>query len=167
MKKIPVMLVAGAIVFMLSSCGQPKDAEESQIDTANTIWENITEDDETDFNKTDSDEMDSNEMDSDGKEDTAYDVLDSQKAENEVKPEQAANVAGDITGLYVCPIDDSTLSIVEDIDGSYKAAVDLFRLTGIDDFTGKYENGILTMTGTDSAGNPIASEITFSRTDMS
>lgn len=87
MKKIPVMLVAGAIVFMLSSCGQVKDAEEGQTDTVNNIWENSTEADETD----------SDEMDSDGKEDTAYDVLDPLKAENGVKSEQSVSVTEDIT----------------------------------------------------------------------
>ena len=246
MKKIPVILVTGAIVFMLSSCSQPKDAEEWQTDTTNNIWENHTEIDETD---------------SDGKEDTTYDVLDYltgeykytsdngigkliieklddgynisdyeaessyrflasssnietiednriyikypeqvfsndmvifsyyileystdemdvyygksiedaeflyravKKAENGVKSEQSVNITEDITGLYVCSIDDSTLSIIDDVDSSYRAAVDLFRLTSIDDFTGKYENGILTMKGTDKKGDPITSEITFS-----
>lgn len=53
------------------------------------------------------------------------------------------------------------LSIV-DVGGSYHVEVAIFRLTFIDDFTGKYENGILTVTGTDSADNAITAEITFS-----
>lgn len=145
MKKIPVMLVAGAIVFMLSSCGQTKDAEEGQTDTANNIWENSTEADEAD-----------------SVEDTELLCHAVKKDEQEVKHEPTVNVTEAITGLYVCPIDESTLSIADDVDGSYRAAVDLFRLTSIDDFTGKYENGILTMIGTDRAGNPITAEITFS-----
>ena len=46
MKKIPVMLVAGAMVFMLSSCAQAKNAGEVQTDTINNIPQNNKEADE-------------------------------------------------------------------------------------------------------------------------
>ncbi len=62
MKKIPMMLVAGVMIFMLSSCGQAKNSGEVQTDTINNIPESSKEAEETD---------------SDGKEDTVYDVLDS------------------------------------------------------------------------------------------
>jgi len=62
MKKISVLLVAGTMAFMLSSCGQAKNSGEVQPDTINNISQNSKESDE---------------MDSDGKKETAYDVLDS------------------------------------------------------------------------------------------
>lgn len=76
--------------------------------------------------------------------------------------EPDSEMADDISGTYGCPDEDSTISISADADGFYHAEVLLFRLTAIDDFSGKYENGILAMTGTDAAGDPIAVEITFS-----
>lgn len=84
--------------------------------------------------------------------------------ENDAQAEGApdSEMADDIPGTYGCPNDDSTLSISVDTDRFYHAEVLLFRLTMVDDFTGKYENGILAMTGTDAAGDPIAVEITFS-----
>lgn len=82
---------------------------------------------------------------------------------NGEQEEMNTETVGDITGEYVYPVDDSTLSIMAAEDGSYSAELGLFRLTSIDDFTGKYENGVLTMTGTDAAGNPITAEVTFSK----
>lgn len=80
----------------------------------------------------------------------------------ESNTEEVENTTVDLSGDYVCPTDDSTLSITLKSDGSYSAELNLFRLTSIDDFKGKYENGIFVMTGTDSAGNPITAEIAFS-----
>lgn len=68
----------------------------------------------------------------------------------------------DISGSYIYPVDDSKLVITADVDGSYSAELILIRLTCIDDFTGNYKNSILTITGTDAAGNFITAEITFS-----
>lgn len=48
MKKIPVVLAAGVMVFMLSSCGQAKDAGEVQTDIINNIPQNSKEADKTD-----------------------------------------------------------------------------------------------------------------------
>ncbi len=62
MKKAPMMLAAGVMIFVFSSCGQAENAEDVQTDTVNDIAQISKEADETD---------------SDGKEDTAYDVLDS------------------------------------------------------------------------------------------
>lgn len=56
------MLVAGAMVFMLSSCAQAKNVGEMQTDTIKNIPQNNKEADETGL---------------DGKEYTAYGVLDS------------------------------------------------------------------------------------------
>lgn len=69
---------------------------------------------------------------------------------------------GDIAGMYRYDVDESSLFIAQEADGSYRVELELFRLTYIDDFVGKYENGILTVTGTDAAGNPITAEIAFS-----
>lgn len=82
MKKISVMLVAGAMAFMLSSCGQAKDAGEVRTDIINNIPENSNEADKTDAGEVQADTIPQNrketdETDSDGKEDTVYDVLDS------------------------------------------------------------------------------------------
>lgn len=66
-----------------------------------------------------------------------------------------------IAGVYVYEGDGSTLSLSLNTDGTYAAELSLFRLTLIDDFAGKYENDVLTVTGTDAAGNPITAEITF------
>ncbi|MCM1537688.1 MAG: hypothetical protein NC254_04740 [bacterium] len=82
--------------------------------------------------------------------------------ENDAQAEGDSEMTDDISGTYGCPDEDSTISISADADGFYHAEVLLFRLTAIDDFMGKYENGILAMTGTDAAGDPIAVEITFS-----
>lgn len=68
MKKIPVIFVAGVMVFMLSSCGQTKNTGEVQTDTGNNIPQSSKEADETD---------------SDGKKDTAYDGLDRLMGESE------------------------------------------------------------------------------------
>lgn len=68
MKKIPIMLVAGVMIFMLSSCGQAKNAEGVQTDKVNDIAQISKDADETDL---------------DGKEDTAYDVLDNLMGEYE------------------------------------------------------------------------------------
>jgi len=70
MKKIPTMLMAGAMVFMLSSCGQVKDTGEVQTDTVNDITQSSIEAEETD---------------SDGKEDTTYVVLDHLVGEHDYK----------------------------------------------------------------------------------
>lgn len=80
----------------------------------------------------------------------------------ESNTQEVENTTVDLSGDYVCPTDDSTLSITLNSDGSYSAELNLFRLTSIDDFKGKYENGIFVMTGTDSAGNPITAELAFS-----
>lgn len=80
----------------------------------------------------------------------------------ESNTQEVENTTVDLSGDYVCPTDDSTLSITLKSDGSYSAELNLFRLTSIDDFRGKYENGIFVMTGTDSAGNPITAELAFS-----
>lgn len=80
----------------------------------------------------------------------------------ESNTQEVENTTVDLSGDYVCPTDDSTLSITLKSDGSYSAELNLFRLTSIDDFKGKYENGIFIMTGTDSAGNPITAELAFS-----
>lgn len=80
----------------------------------------------------------------------------------ESNTQEVENTTVDLSGDYVCPTDDSTLSITLKSDGSYSAELNLFRLTSIDDFKGKYENGIFVMTGTDSAGNPITAELAFS-----
>lgn len=80
----------------------------------------------------------------------------------ESNTKEVENTTVDLSGDYVCPTDDSTLSITLNNDGSYSAELNLFRLTSIDDFKGKYENGIFVMTGTDSAGNPITAELAFS-----
>lgn len=77
MKKIPVMLVAGAMVFMLSSCGQAKSAGEVRTDTVNNIPQNNKEADETD---------------SDGKEDIAYDVLDYLAADESIVDYEALGI---------------------------------------------------------------------------
>ena len=71
-------------------------------------------------------------------------------------------VTEDITGMYACPVDDSTLSITAESENCYRVELILFRLTCIDDFIGKYESNVLTVSGTDSARNAITSEITFS-----
>lgn len=80
----------------------------------------------------------------------------------ESNTQEVENTTVDLSGDYVCPTDDSTLSITLKSDGSYSAELNLFRLTSIDDFKGTYENGIFVMTGTDSAGNPITAELAFS-----
>lgn len=80
----------------------------------------------------------------------------------ESNTQEVENTTVDLSGDYVCPTDDSTLSVTLKSDGSYSAELNLFRLTSIDDFKGKYENGIFVMTGTDSAGNPITAELAFS-----
>lgn len=80
----------------------------------------------------------------------------------ESNTQEVENTTVDLSGDYVCPTDDSMLSITLKSDGSYSAELNLFRLTSIDDFKGKYENGIFVMTGTDSAGNPITEELAFS-----
>lgn len=80
----------------------------------------------------------------------------------ESNTQEIENTTVDLSGDYVCPTDDSTLSITLKSDGSYSAELNLFRLTSIDDFKGTYENGIFVMTGTDSAGNPITAELAFS-----
>lgn len=80
----------------------------------------------------------------------------------ESNTQEVENTTVDLSGDYVCPTDDSTLSITLKSDGSYSAKLNLFRLTSIDDFKGTYENGIFVMTGTDSAGNPITVELAFS-----
>jgi len=67
----------------------------------------------------------------------------------------------DIAGIYTYYVDDSTLTISANEDGTYSAVLELFRLTVIEDFVGNYENSILTLCGTDSAGNPITVEVTF------
>lgn len=80
----------------------------------------------------------------------------------ESNTQEVENTTVDLSGDYVCPTDDSTLSITLKSDGSYSAELNLFRLTSIDDFKGTYENGTFVMTGTDSAGNPITAELAFS-----
>ena len=80
----------------------------------------------------------------------------------ESNTQEFENTTVDLYGDYVCPTDDSTLSITLKSDGSYSAELNLFRLTSIDDFKGTYENGTFVMTGTDSAGNPITAELAFS-----
>lgn len=80
----------------------------------------------------------------------------------ESNTQEIENTTVDLSGDYVCPTDDSTLSITLKSDGSYSAELNLFRLTSIDDFKGTYENGTFVMTGTDSAGNPITAELAFS-----
>jgi len=61
MKKMPIMLVAGVMIFMLASCGRAKNAEGMQADKVDDIAQISKDADETG---------------SDGKEDAAYDVLD-------------------------------------------------------------------------------------------
>ncbi|MCM1103404.1 MAG: hypothetical protein NC409_04800 [Clostridium sp.] len=85
-----------------------------------------------------------------------------QENDAQAEGDSDSEMMDDISGTYGWPDDDSTLSISAGADGFYHAEVLLFRLTTIDDFMGKYENGILAMTGTDAAGDPIAVEITFS-----
>ncbi len=68
MKKIPIMLVAGVMIFMLSSCGQAKNAEGVQADKVTDIAQISKDAGETAL---------------DGKEDTAYDVLDNLMGEYE------------------------------------------------------------------------------------
>ena len=80
----------------------------------------------------------------------------------ESNTQEVENTTVDLSGDYVCPTDDSTLSITLKSDGSYSAELNVFRLTSIDDFKGTYENGTFVMTGTDSAGNPITAELAFS-----
>jgi len=72
------------------------------------------------------------------------------------------NMQESITGTYVYDNDGSSLFVDKNADGSYAVSLELFRLTCIEDFTGSYENNILTVTGTDAAGNPITAEILFS-----
>lgn len=80
MKKISAVLAAGAMIFMLSSCGQGTDAGEVQTDTGNNIVQGRKEAEGTHFEGMDSEETNSEETDSegthsDGKEDTVDDVL--------------------------------------------------------------------------------------------
>ncbi len=80
MKKIPIMLVAGVMIFMFSSCGQAENAEGVQTDKVNDIAQISKDTDETNLDgKEDIAQIskEADETDSDGKEDTVYDVLDS------------------------------------------------------------------------------------------
>ena len=80
---------------------------------------------------------------------------------NNLEMSAAQNVPENITGIYVYD-DGSNLFIDKNSDGSYAVSLELFRLTCIEDFVGIYESNILTVTGTDAAGNSITAEILFS-----
>lgn len=82
MKKILITLLAGAMVFMLSACGQAKDEGEVQTNTTNDIAQSRKETVETDAGEMQTDPIvqtgkETDETDAAGKEDTVYDVLDS------------------------------------------------------------------------------------------
>ncbi len=76
MKKLQVMLMAGAMVFMLSSCGQTKNTEE-HTDIVSDIPQSSKAADETNADGTSSVAENRDLPAADGKEDGAYDVLDS------------------------------------------------------------------------------------------
>lgn len=152
-KKIAILVCVLITSLNIVACGQVKEDE-------------IVNTDEFAASQQESNVQTVEDTDSQTKEDETVDTEGS--AVNELgNGEQAiegmnSETTDNLSGEYVSPVDDSTLSITVAVDGSYSAELDLFRLTSIYDFTGKYENSILTMIGTDSAGNPITAEITFS-----
>ncbi len=152
-KKITILVCVLLTTLNIVACGQVKEDKIVTIDdsAASQQESNV----QTVVN-----------ADSKAKEDETVSAEESAVNEQKTSEQTVENInqktTDDISGQYIYHVDDSTLSIIADVDGSYVAELTLFRLTSIDDFTGKYENSILTMMGTDAAGNPITAEITFS-----
>ncbi len=88
MRKIPVMLVAGAMVFVLSSCGQAKEIKEVRIDTINNIPQSSKKAEEMDLDR----DKETEEVNLDREKDTTYDVLDHVVGEGEVQIDTINNI---------------------------------------------------------------------------
>ena len=142
-KKIAILICVFLTALNIGACG--KEKKEEVVNTEKSTADKQ----ESNTKESAADKQESN---------TEESAADKQES----NPQEVENTTVDLSGDYVCPTDDSTLSITLNSDGSYSAELNLFRLTSIDDFKGKYENGIFVMTGTDSAGNPITAELAFS-----
>lgn len=152
-KKITILVCVLLTTLNIVACGQVKEDEIVNIDESATSWQ------ESNVQTVKSTNSKAKEDETVSAEESAVNgQRNSEQTVESINP----GTKDDISGQYVYHVDDSTLSITADVDGSYGAELTLVRLISIADFIGKYENSILTMTGTDAAGNPITAEITFS-----